>query len=142
MTVSATMRVTAMMWAMPNWSQASEYQLVTKLAGSQVSNHGLPSESTTTLTRTPIRKMKNAAIPAQTNHVVGEAAIERSPGARAPDLFLSRAPGGAWSTFGSPFETVCMDISLFLLSSPCTWTSATAGSVSYTHLTLPTNREV
>src|SRR5665647_1611662 len=106
MTVSATMRVTAMMWAMPNWSQASEYQLVTKLAGSQVSNHGLPSESTTTLTRMPIRKMKNAAIPAQTNHVVGEAVSERSPGARA-DFFLSRGDGR--STLGAPLETVCVD---------------------------------
>src|ERR1035437_952799 len=127
MTVSAMTRVTAMMWAMPNWSQASEYQLVTKLAGSQVSNHGLPSESTTTLTRTPIRKMKNAAIPAQTNHVVGEAAIERSPGARAPALFFSRLGGGFRSGPEVSVETACVAISLFLLSSPCTWTSATAG---------------
>src|ERR1017187_5685704 len=97
MTVSATIRVSMMMWAMPNWSQASEYQLVTKFCGSQVSNHGLPNESTTTLTRTPIRKMKKAAMPAQTTHVVGEAASERSPGARAPERLLSGGGGGCTS---------------------------------------------
>src|SRR5450759_5697409 len=77
-----------MMCVMPKRSQAPAYQLVVKFCGSQVLNHGLPSESTTTLTRMPIRKMKKAAVPAQTNHVVGEATSERSPGDRAPAFFL------------------------------------------------------
>src|SRR5450756_92780 len=112
-TTTATVRVTPMMCVISNWPQAFEYQSLLKLSGSQVLNHDLPSESTTTLTRMPIRKMKNAAVPAHTNQVVGEAESERSPGARALDLFLGWVGGGS-STPCAPFVSVLAVISPFL----------------------------
>src|SRR5674476_823649 len=123
-TTTATMRVTPMMCVISNWPHAFEYQSLLKLSGSQVLNHDLPSESTTTLTRMPIRKMKNAAVPAHTNQVVGEAASERSPGARAPDIFLVRVGGG--STPRAPLVSVLVVISPFLLSIPCRGKNARA----------------
>src|SRR5450756_567118 len=125
-TTTATVRVTPMMCVISNWPQAFEYQSLLKLSGSQVLNHDLPSESTTTLTRMPIRKMKNAAVPAHTNHVVGEATSERSPGVRAPAFFLLWVWGKDTFAPGVLLGAVCVAISPCLRLSPCTGTSATA----------------
>src|SRR5450756_2766674 len=79
-TATATASVTPITSVIPKRSQALEYQSVEKVSGSHVVNHDLPRESTMTLTRMPIRKMKNAAAPAHTTHVLGEATSDRSPG--------------------------------------------------------------
>src|SRR5450759_559728 len=125
-TATATMRVTPMMCVMSNVSQALVYQAEVNCSGNQVLNHCFPNESTTKLTRMPISKMKNAATPAHTNHVVGEATSDRSPGARAA-FFLVRVGGEGRSAPGVLVGAVFVSISPCLLSSLCTRTTATSG---------------
>ena len=80
--------------------EALAYHDVVKPSGSQFVNHDVPSESTTTLMRMPIRKMKNAAVPAHTNQVDGAAASERSPGTRVAAALEVRGAGSGASARG------------------------------------------
>src|SRR5680860_22256 len=98
-TENATSSVTPMMCVRSKRSHDSWYQPSVKFSGSQVLNQGLPSESTSTLSTMPNRKMKNAAMPNQTNQVPGDAARDFSPGASLPRLrfltMLTTSVGGA-----------------------------------------------
>src|ERR1035437_3952188 len=106
-TVTATVRVTPMMCVRSKVSHAFVYQVGVRCSGSQVLNHCVPNESTTTLMRMPIRKTKNAAMAAHTNHVVGAAASERAPGARAA-FFLVRVGGEGTSAPGVAAAPLCV----------------------------------